>query len=68
MDLVARSGRDPRPLARLAEQLEELTPFLSRADSRVRTLERAAKLRAETALIEAARPWKGPVQAPGRAT
>ena len=67
MELVARSGRDPRQLARLADQLEQLTPFLSQADSRDR-LERAANLPAETALIEAARPWKSPVPSPGRAT
>lgn len=46
---------DPRQLTRLAEHLEQLAPFLRRADSRHLALERAAKLRAETALIAAAR-------------
>jgi hypothetical protein len=46
---------DPRQLTRLAEQLEQLAPFLSRPDSRLLALERAAKLRAETVLIRAAR-------------
>jgi hypothetical protein len=47
---------DPRQLTRLAEHLEQLAPFLRRADSRHLALERAAKLRAETALIAAASP------------
>jgi hypothetical protein len=46
---------DPRQLTRLAEQLEQLAPFLSRADSRMLALERAAKLRAETLMIQASR-------------
>jgi hypothetical protein len=47
---------DPRQLTRLAEQLEQLAPFLRRADSRHLALERAAKLRAETVLMRAASP------------
>ena len=55
MDSVIACYRDPRQLTRLAEQLEQLAPFLSRANSRSLAMERAAKLRAETALMEATR-------------
>lgn len=56
MDWSPRDGRDgPLQLARLAEQFEQLAPYLSRADTRIRIMERAAECRAEAALIHAAR-------------
>jgi len=66
VDSVIACCRDPRQLTRLAEHLEQLAPFLSRADSRLLAMERAAKLRAETALIQAARHLDSSVRAAER--